>query len=121
MDQLVNTWKWLEYWHLSEEEYNQIDSVAIHNYRETTYQQPILTIEQKQQVEEDLELLKSKGIYPYEYMDSYERFKESKLPPIDAFKSQLNGRKGITIEEYTHAKEVFRYFQMETLQEYHDL
>ena len=26
-------------------------------------------------------LVKRKGVYPYEYMDSLERFKENKLPP----------------------------------------
>ena len=29
---------------------------------------------------ESLELLKQKGAYPYEYMNSFERFKEKKLP-----------------------------------------
>ena len=29
---------------------------------------------------ENLELLKQKGTYPYEYMDSFERFNEEKLP-----------------------------------------
>ena len=29
---------------------------------------------------ENLELLKQKGAYPYEYMNSFERFKEKKLP-----------------------------------------
>ena len=29
---------------------------------------------------ENLELLKQKGAYPYEYMNSFERFKEKRLP-----------------------------------------
>ena len=29
---------------------------------------------------ENLELLKQKGAYPYEYMNSFERFNEEKLP-----------------------------------------
>ena len=29
---------------------------------------------------ENLELLKRKGTYPYEYMNSFERFNEKKLP-----------------------------------------
>ena len=32
-----------------------------------------------------LELAKQKGVYPYEYMNSFKRFKESKLPDIDYF------------------------------------
>ena len=34
---------------------------------------------------EQLELVKKKGIYPYEYFDSFKKFKESKLPDIDCF------------------------------------
>ena len=95
--------------------------MAEFDYRRTPYQNPILTNEQKQQVEEDLELLRNKGIYPYEYFDSFERFEERTLPPIEAFKSQLNAGEGITEEEYRHAKNVFKHFQMETLQDYHNL
>ena len=32
---------------------------------------------------ERLELVKQKGIYPYEYFNNFKRFKESKLPDID--------------------------------------
>ena len=35
--------------------------------------------------DEKLELVKKKGVYPYEYMDSFKKFKESKLPDIDCF------------------------------------
>ena len=38
---------------------------------------------------EKFNLLARKGIYPYEYMDSLERFKETKLPPKEAFYSRL--------------------------------
>ena len=33
----------------------------------------------------NLELLKQKGAYPYEYMDSFERFNEKKLPDKNIF------------------------------------
>ena len=33
----------------------------------------------------NLELLKQKGAYPYEYMDSFERFNEKKLPAKNIF------------------------------------
>ena len=36
------------------------------------------------------ELLTRKGIYPYEYASSWDRFEETKLPPIEAFYSKLN-------------------------------
>ena len=34
---------------------------------------------------EQLELVKKKGVYPYKYFDSFEKFKELKLPDIDCF------------------------------------
>ena len=34
---------------------------------------------------EKLRLVKEKGIYPYEYMNSFKRFHESKLPDVDNF------------------------------------
>ena len=33
----------------------------------------------------NLELLKQKGAYPYEYMNSFERFNEEKLPAKNIF------------------------------------
>ena len=36
------------------------------------------------------ELLIRKGIYPYEYMDSWNKFKETSLPSIEKFYSNLN-------------------------------
>ena len=35
-------------------------------------------------------LLLKKGVYPYEYMDSWQRFDETSLPDKEAFYSNLN-------------------------------
>ena len=67
-----------------------------------------------------LNLVKRKGVYPYEYMDSLERFKENKLPPKEAFYSRLTGE-GISDEDLKHAERVWKVFGMKTLQDYHDL
>ena len=69
---------------------------------------------------EKLSLVKGKGFYPYEYMDSLERFKENKLPPKEAFYSILTGE-GISNEDYERVKKVWKVFGMKTLQDYHDL
>ena len=65
-------------------------------------------------------LLTSKGVYPYEYMDSLEKLKETKLPPKEAFYSRLNDG-GISNEDYTHAQKVWRTFKMEYFKDYHEL
>ena len=67
-----------------------------------------------------LSLVIRKGVYPYEYMDSLQRLKETQLPPREAFYSRLNDE-GISDEDYAHARKVWKTFEMKTLQDYHDL
>ena len=69
---------------------------------------------------EEVKLLKQKGFYPYEYMDSEEKFKDTKLPPRKAFYSKLSGR-GITEKDYKHAWNVWNTFNMKTFKDYHEL
>ena len=69
---------------------------------------------------EQFKLLRKKGTYPYDYMDSIERLDETKLPPKDAFYSKLNDS-GISDEEYEHAKNVWNEFNCKTMRDYHDL
>ena len=48
-------------------------------------------------------------MYPYEYMDSWERFNETLLPDKEAFYSSLN-MEDIIDANYKHAKRVLKYF-----------
>ena len=68
----------------------------------------------------EAELIKRKGFYPYEYMNTEERFNETKLPPKEAFYSRLSG-KDITKGDYKHALNVWNVFKMKTFKEYHEL
>ena len=61
-----------------------------------------------------------KGVYPYEYMDSWEIFNETTIPHKEAFYSKLN-LVGITDEDYNHTKKVWNVFEIRNLGEYHDL
>ena len=65
-------------------------------------------------------LLIRKGIYPYEYMTNWDKFKETKLPPREAFYSKLN-MAGVREEDYKHAHRVWKEFGLKDLGEYHDL
>ena len=65
-------------------------------------------------------MLLKKGIYPYEYLDSFERFGETKLPEKEKFYSSLSGQ-GITDKEYAHAKQVWEAFGCRNLGDYHNL
>ena len=68
----------------------------------------------------EADLLKEKGVYPFEYIDSFARFDECELPSRDKFYSSLKG-KGITDEDYSRAKNVWNKFGIKSLGEYHDL
>ena len=69
---------------------------------------------------EKLKLVKEKGIYLYEYMNSFKKFKENKLPDIDKFFSSLKDC-GISDQEYQRANDVWKIFRVKNLGEYHDL
>ena len=60
------------------------------------------------------------GVYPYEYMDSWEIFDELKLPDKKYFYSCLN-MEDITDIDYKYGKGIFREFTMNNLGDYQDL
>ena len=70
--------------------------------------------------DDKLSLLTRKGIYPYEYMNSPKKLKETQLPSKEAFYSRLN-EEGISDENYAHAQEVWKTFEMKNLEDYHNL
>ena len=69
---------------------------------------------------EQVELIKQKGFYPYEYIDREEKFNEPNPPPQKAFFSKLTG-KGINNKNYSHVLNVWNSFNMETMKDYHKL
>ena len=62
--------------------------------------------------EDQLDLMLRKGVFPYEWMTSIDRFCETNLPPK---------KEGISNEDYKHAKKVWDEFRMKITREYHDL
>ena len=66
-----------------------------------------------------LDLMARKGVYPYDYMDSFEKF-NSPLPKKEEFFSILNNEH-ISNEDYEHAKNVWNTFNLKNMGEYHDL
>ena len=65
-------------------------------------------------------LVRQKGVYPYEYIDSFEKFFEDKLPNKCAFFSSLKDR-SISEKDYFKAINVWNVFKMNTMGDYHDL
>ena len=68
---------------------------------------------------EKVDLMAEKGVYPYDFMDSFKKFNE-KLPSKEDFYSILNDEH-ISDEEYQHAQNVWDTFMLKTMGEYHDL
>ena len=65
-------------------------------------------------------LIRREGVYPYDYMDSFDRFDETKLPSQDVFFSKLSGSP-CSDSEYTHATRAWTAFGCRTMAHYHDI
>ena len=70
--------------------------------------------------EERLKLLMKKGVFPYDYLDSWTKLDEIELSPTEAFHSALNNS-DISAEDYSRTQAVGREFDICTLGEYSDL
>ena len=79
---------------LSEVRINKIDSDVLIKRFYNTYQLSDNDINK-------FKLLLRKGVYPYEYMDSWKRFNETELPSEDKFYSTLN-LEDISDDDYAH-------------------
>ena len=69
--------------------------------------------------EEKLGLLLRKGVFPYQFVDSFEKVTAAReaLPPIEEFYSDLSG-KTVSEEDYTTAKTVWSNFGCSSLTDY---
>ena len=64
--------------------------------------------------------MRKKGVYSYDYMDSFEKFSDRQLPEKKDFYSLLTDE-GISDDKYNHAREVWDIFKIKDMGEYHDL
>ena len=73
-----------------------------------------------------LEILKRKDAYPYEWVDSYEKFKHLSLPEKKYFNSSLRDGKRdkrdghISDEQYQHLQNIWDTFNFNTFEDFHD-
>ena len=67
-----------------------------------------------------ISLLLTKGVYPYDYIDSMRKLDETSFPPKEAFYSKLTNE-GITDEDYQYAQTVWKEFNIESMKDYHNL
>ena len=98
---------------LSERKINKIDNDVLIKRFYNTYQPCDNNINK-------FNLLLRKGIYPYEYLNSWKRFNETELLSKDKFYSTLN-LEDISDDDYAHVINVWNTFNISNLGEYHDL
>ena len=65
-------------------------------------------------------LVKEKGVYPYEYMDSFKRFSENKLPEKCKFFSSLKDE-CLSEKDYLKAADIWNMFKMNSMGDHYDL
>ena len=70
-------------------------------------------------IQHEFKLIKGKGVYSYDYMDSFARLDESRLPSQDAFFSKSDSP--CLDMEYEHATQVWAAFECESMADYHDI
>ena len=63
----------------------------------------IQTSELAEELNVPLSILKRKGVYPYSWVNSVERFAATELPPVEAFHSDLDDKK-CKRDDYKHER-----------------
>ena len=66
------------------------------------------------------DLIRRKGVYPYDYMNSFDRFEETALPSQESFFNKLSDS-SCSDADYVHAVNVWVAFGCETIGDYHDV
>jgi len=78
---------------------------------------PILRQQMQHLTEAQIQLITRKGVFPYDYLDSWDKLNDTALPTKDKFRSLLTGN-DISDAEYAYALEVSRRLGITNLAEY---
>ena len=67
-------------------------------------------------------LLKKKGVYPYSYIDCYQKFEEKQLPVNGPnWFNTLTGKINVSTSDLENANNVWKKFRCENIGDYHDI
>lgn len=75
---------------------------------------------EKDYTKEQITMLERKGVFPYDYVDSFDRLSETSLPAKEQFYNELNEEE-ISTQEYEFACDIWKKFGLKTLGEYSEL
>lgn len=67
------------------------------------------------------ELLKQKGVFPYEFITSFQKYNETRLPSRERFKSEVNNGETVSVEDYNYACYIFNKTECRDVGDYSDL
>lgn len=67
---------------------------------------------------DSISLVTRKGVFPYSYVDSFDKLNETKLPDISKFQDDMNK---IDENDFIFASKVFKHFKCGSLGEYSDI
>ena len=70
--------------------------------------------------DEQFLLMIQKGIYPYDYIENFNKLYENYLPDINSFYSKLN-KSNCDIKDYKHAQNVFKTFGCKNILDYYNI
>ena len=94
--------------HLSDKLSNLVDNLKNDNVKHFKHISKFFPDERQRK------LLLRKGVYPYEWADSFEKFKHTNIPTQTEFYDSLN-EEVCSDEDYQHAQTVWNEFGMKTL------
>lgn len=117
-----------KYLPLSNEEYVQLrftDSfkflgTSLENLAKTMSKDDFVNLRSWFPNDDEFNLLTRKGVYPYDYMTSWQSYSENKLPSKTKFYNTLTNE-NISDDDYKHAKLVWSQFNIKDMGEYTDL
>ena len=93
---------------------------SIERLAKTLNEDEFIYTKQHFQVEEEFQLIKKKGVFPYDFFDSYEKLKYDRLPSQKEFHNTLDDT-DCSDDDYAHAKHVWDTFKCQTFEDYHDI
>ena len=71
--------------------------------------------------QEKRNLMLRKGVYPYDYMDQWNKFDERQLPNREEFRNKLRDNEECSTEDYNFANQIWNAFSCMTMKDYHDV
>ncbi len=71
-------------------------------------------------IDSQFKLMLQKGVYPYDYINTFERLHQKDLPTIEQFNSRLLNEECIEVE-FARAQQVWNEFHCRTFLEYHNI